>query len=264
MFIKSLQRALVLATLASAAAVSGATAQILHTNHDWDECAIILDPGLTQHAWHQFVSEVGVVMYFRPMTSAKPLGKRNVEFAVLNNGTRIDDKDAAWNDTFSHPDSTHWLFEGDALKIPGLMLRVGVTDRLDAGVYFTKNPNSNYGFLGGQVQYALLDGVTTPVAAAGRLNVVTLFGPEDVNATVYGADFLVSKDVASFLTPYAGISGYLSRAHEKTTKVALDDENVFGVQGMLGITAKISVVTVGAELNVARVMGYSFKIGLGS
>ena len=77
---------------------------------------VTIDASLTQHAWHQFASEVGVVMYFRPMTSAKPLGRRNVEFALLNTGSRIDDADAAWNDTFSHPDSAHWLFEGDALK----------------------------------------------------------------------------------------------------------------------------------------------------
>jgi hypothetical protein len=263
MFTLQLRRALFVATLATAAAASAASGQVLHVNHEWDDCAIVLAPGLTQHAWHQFVSEVGVVMYFRPMTSAKPLGKRNVEFAVLRTGTRIDDQDAAWNDTFSHPDSTHWLFDGDALQIPGLMLRMGVTDRIDAGVYFTKNPNSNYGFIGGQVQYAFLDGVTAPVAAAGRLNVVTLFGPEDVSATVYGADVLVSKDVARFLTPYAGISGYLSRASEKTSTVNLDDENVFGVQGMLGISARVSVITVGAELNLARVMGYSFKVGVG-
>jgi hypothetical protein len=264
MFTNTLQRALWLATLASAASASIATAQILHTNREWDECAIVLDPALTQHAWHQFASEVGLVMYFRPMTSAKPLGTRNIEFALLNTGTRIDDADAAWNDTFSHPDSAHWLFEGDALKIPGLMLRMGITDRIDAGFYITKNPNSNYGFIGGNVQYALLDGVTSPVAAAGRLNVVRLFGPEDVTATVYGADLLVSKDVLRFLSPYAGVSGYLSRARETTSKVQLDDESVFGVQGMLGVAARVSVLSVSAEVNFARVMGYSLKIGLGS
>ena len=261
MVFRRIRRPLLLAGLLSAAATSAASGQVLHLNDHWDECAIVLDPALTQHAWHQFASEVGVVMYFRPLTSARPLGRKNVEFAILNTGTRIDDADAAWNDTFSHPDSMHWLFEGDALKIPGVSLRVGVTDRIDAGVYFTKNPNSNYGFMGGQVQYALLTEASAPIAAAGRLNVVRLFGPDDLTATVYGADFLVSKDI-SFLSPYAGISGYLSRAHERTSKVDLNDESVFGVQGMLGLAARISVVSVGAELNLARVTGYSIKIGI--
>ena len=40
--------------------------------------------------------------------------------------SRIDDEKDAWNDTFSHPDSTHYLTDGDALMIPGLMVRAGV------------------------------------------------------------------------------------------------------------------------------------------
>src|SRR5687767_11148468 len=112
-------------------AASALPAQKLHVNDRWDECAIVIDPSLTQSAWHQFVGEVALVAYLRPMVSARPLGKGRYEFAILDGATRIDDGDAAWNDTFSHPDSTHWLFEGDALTIPGLMLRYGVTQRLD-------------------------------------------------------------------------------------------------------------------------------------
>lgn len=50
----------------------------------------------------------------------------------------------AWNDTFVHPGSTHWLKGGPRLPIMGLT-RMGVTDRLDVGVYFTKSPGVNYG-----------------------------------------------------------------------------------------------------------------------
>lgn len=238
-------------------------AQTLHTNHEWDECAIVLDPALTQGAFHQFVSELALVTYFRPLVSARPLGRGKVEFAVLNQGTRIDDGDAAWNDTFSHPDSTHWLFEGDALKIPGLMARVGVTDRIDVGAYITKNINANYGIAGGQLQYSLLDDTTRNLAAAGRLTVVTLFGPEDVSASVYGADLFVSKKLSVF-SPYAGVSGYLSHGSETTSKVTLDSENVLGVHGTLGVAASISFLRLGAEYNVGKVSGYSFKIGYGT
>ena len=70
MVYRRIRRPLLLAGLLSAAATSAVSAQVLHVNDRWDECAIVLDPALTQHAWHQFVSEVGVVMYFRPLTSA--------------------------------------------------------------------------------------------------------------------------------------------------------------------------------------------------
>ena len=238
-------------------------AQVLHTNDRWHECSFLIDPALTQSAWHQFVREFGLVTYFRPLASARPLGPRHVEFAVLNWATRINAADDAWNHTFSHPDSTHWLFDGDALPIPGLMLRVGVTERMDVGAYFTKSVGANYGFVGGQLQYNLLNDSPRKFAAAARASVVALFGPEDLSASAYGLDFVVSRDISIF-SPYAGVSGYLSHGHEKTSRVDLADETVFGMQGTVGVAARVWVLSLGTEFNLARVPGYSFKIGLGS
>lgn len=55
-------------------------AQVLHVNDEWESCAMVIDPSLTQESWHQFVSEVGLVTYFRPLASARPLGAKNFEF----------------------------------------------------------------------------------------------------------------------------------------------------------------------------------------
>ncbi|HSJ13485.1 MAG TPA: hypothetical protein VK939_03665 [Longimicrobiales bacterium] len=254
---------LLLAAALLAAGGSPLAAQHLHTNDRWEDCAFVIDPSLTQEAWRQFVSEVGLVAYFRPLASARPLGARRIELALLSSATRIDDADAAWNDTFSHPDSTHWLFEGDALMVPGLMLRVGATDRMDVGAYFTKNPKSNYGIAGAQVQYALLNDTTRGVAAAGRVSYARLFGPDDLTASVYGLDLVVSKDISVF-APYVGVSGYLSRGHERTAKVDLEDENVLGVQVTTGVAVHVSVLRLGAEVNLARVPGYAFKVAFGT
>jgi hypothetical protein len=114
----------------------------LHVNPRWKECSFQLDPSLTQSAWHQFTREAGLVSYFRSLTDARPMGRGNFEVSVLQWDTGIDDGDAAWNDTFVHPDSTHWLFEGNGLKFPGLSVRAGVTSKTDVGLYFTKSPGS--------------------------------------------------------------------------------------------------------------------------
>jgi hypothetical protein len=245
-----------------AASLSPAAAQTLHVNDRWDNCAIVIAPSLTQEAWHEFIQDVGLVIYFRPLTDAKPLGRGRFEVAVANWSTRVDDAKPAWNDTFSHPDSTHWLYDGDALPIPGLLVRAGVTSRMDAGLYVTKAPSSNYGMLGGQIQYNLVDDAARSLAAAGRVSAVRLLGPDDVSATVYGADLLVSREVGMF-SPYAVVSGYLSRGHEHTSKVDLKSESVFGVQASAGVAVRVAGVRFGAEYNVARVTGYSFKIGYG-
>jgi hypothetical protein len=256
-------RSLPLATLILAVAVTPAAAQKLHVNNRWKDCAIVIDPSLTQPAWHRFVAEVGQVMYIRPLASARPLGAREFEVALLNWSTRIDDAEPAWNDTFSHPDSTHWLFDGDALPIPGLMMRMGVTDRVDVGAYFTRNTRANYGFFGGQVQYSLLEDLDRDLAAAARLSAIRLFGPEDLNATVLGLDLLVSRDVW-ILSPYAGVSGFLSHGREQTSKVDLADETVLGAQATVGVALAIRFLRLGAEYSVGRVDGYSFKVAVGT
>lgn len=255
-------RALLTSALVLAAAASPLPGQVLHVNDRWKNCAIVIDPSLTQAAFHQFVSEVALVTYFRPLSSASPLGKHHIEFALLQQSTRIDAADDAWNDTFSHPDSTHWLFDGGALPIPGLTLRAGITDRMDLGAYFTKSIGANYAMAGGQLQYSLLESANRNLAAAARVSFVRLFGPEDLGASVYGVDLLMSRKL-SVLSPYAGISGYLSRGQEHTPKVDLQTENVFGVQGTAGVAVSLKGFRLGTELNLARVRGYAFKVGYG-
>lgn len=239
----------------------------LHVNPRWDECSFQLDPALTQGAWRQFTKEAGIVTHFRPLRGARPMGAGNFEISILQTTTGIDDRDPAWNDTFVHPDSTHWLFEGSGLPIPGLMARAGVTDRLDLGAYFTQNPSANYGFVGGQAQYNVLAERTAGVSVAARVSLVTMFGPEDLDFTTYGADVVASRDFRVHsnwlsVTPYAGVSGSLSRSHEKTAAVALEDESVAGVQAMLGAVVQIAAARVAFEYDVAAVRSHSIRIGV--
>ncbi len=239
----------------------------LHVNTRWKECSFQLDPSLTQSAWRQFTQEAALVAYFRPLADARPLGRGRFEVAVLQWETGIDDHDAAWNDTFVHPDSTHWLFEGGGLAFPGLTARAGITDKTDLGIYVTKNPNANYGFVAGQVQRAFLGSATHDWAASARLNVAALYGPEDLSLIVYGVDMVASRTVTlsrwAAVSPYVGVSTYLSTSHEKSAVVSLDDERTIGAQSMVGATMQLSVARLAAEYNIAKVPTFSLKIGFG-
>jgi hypothetical protein len=239
----------------------------LHVNPRWKECSFQLDSSLTQSAWHQFAQEAGVVTYFRPLADAAPMGRGQFELSLMQWKTGIHDSDPAWNDTFVHPDSTHWLFEGDGLKFPGLMARAGITDRTDAGVYFTKSPGANYGFYGGQLQHNFFRGSGNSWAASARVSFVSMYGPKDVAFSVYGVDMVASKRFAVFsdwlsVAPYVGAATYMSRAHEHSSVVDLQDENLLGLQGMIGAAAHISAATVAAEYGVARVRSFSLKLGV--
>jgi hypothetical protein len=238
----------------------------LHVNPKWEECSFQLDPALTQEAWNEFTREAGLVAYFRPLTDAKPLRPGHFEISLLQWQTAFDDTKPAWNDTFVHPDSAHWLKEDSRLAFPGLAGRIGITKKLDAGVYFTRNPGANYGFAAGQLQYNVFNKGRWSASTRGTYSM--LFGPEDLKLNTYGADALVSREFRLYSTwatiaPYAGVSAYLTNSRETTDAVQLDDELVGGTQFMAGAVLKLSVVRIGVEYNFARLSTLSFKLGVG-
>ena len=260
---------LISATLAAVALLhipTTARGQHLHVNDRWDECSIQLSPSLTQSAWRQFAREAGLVTYFRPLSDARPLGKGHIQVSVVQWETRIDDADAAWNDTFVHPDATHELVDGRGLNFPGLIVRAGVSEKTDVAAYVTKNPRANYGFYGVQVQRAIAGSATSEWAAAGRASFVAMSGPEDLDFGVLGAELVASRTVVlarhASISPYAGISGYLARAHEKTAVVTLRDEHVPGVQATFGAVFQVSAAQVALEYNVAAVRSVSLRMGV--
>ena len=239
----------------------------LHINPKWSECSFQLDPSLTQEAWHQFTKEAGLVAYFRPLVDAKPMGTRNFEVALTQWKTAFDDSKPAWNDTFVHPDSAHWLKEGSRLAFPGLTARVGINDKMDVGIFWTKSFGANYGFIGGQLQYSVVNNLEKKWSAAARANFTSMFGPEDLNLTTYGLDLLTSKEFPLYykwasVAPYVGVSTYLTNTREKTEKVNLANEHVMGAQAMAGAVLKLAAARIGVEYNFAKLNTVSFKIGV--
>lgn len=239
----------------------------LHINPRWSECSFELDPSLTQQAWHQFTREAGLVAYFRPLTDAKPMGAWKFEVSALEWKTKFNDSDPAWNDTFVHPDSVHWLKEGSQLPFPGLTARVGITDRTDVGLYITKSFGANYGFWGAQVQHNLVNNLEKKWSASARVTFSSMYGPEDLKLNIYGLEVVASKEYPLYfdwasIAPYAGVSTYLSSAREVTSKVDLQNENVVGGQAMVGAVLKLSIARLAVEYNVSKVNTFSFKIGV--
>ena len=238
----------------------------LHVNPRWEECSFQLDPALTQQEFNEFTREAGMVACFRPLTSAAPMGAGRFEVSLLQWKTTIDETKGAWNNTFVHPHDEHYLIGGSALPIPGLSLRAGITEKLDAGVYWTVSPGANYGFAGAQVQYNFLNAADHKVDVSSRLGLNALYGPEDMRFAVSAFDLVASKKFDLInkwlsVSPYAGGSVYLSHAHEKSNLVDLKDENVVGLQGTIGAVADVRNFRIAAEYNLAKVNTLSLRLG---
>jgi len=54
----------------------------LHTNDKWDECAMSIDPSLTQNQWQTFSKDLAPIIYFKPTNGAKPLGKGKFDIGL--------------------------------------------------------------------------------------------------------------------------------------------------------------------------------------
>lgn len=79
---------------------------------------------------------------------------------------------------------------------------------------------------------------------------------------MYDLDLVMSKDVWA-LSPYAGVSGYLSCDRSKPRRCTSRLKSPPACRPLLGVAARVSAWRLGAEINLARVTGYSFKIAFG-
>lgn len=238
----------------------------LHVNPRWEQCSFQLDPTLTHSEWREFTHEAAMVAFFRPVVGARAMGKGRIEISAVQWNTTIDETKGAWNNTFVHPHDKHYLVGGPVLPFPGLTLRTGVTDKLDAGVYLTKSFGANYGFAGAQVQYQLLNDEPHKVDVSTRLGFNTLYGPKDMRFMVTNLDVLASKKITIHrkwlsVTPYAGASVYLSHSHEKSDLLSLPDANVIAPQAMAGAVVSIRNFNLGIEYNMAVVNTLSYRVG---
>jgi hypothetical protein len=172
--------------------------------------------------------------------------------------TPVDQHDGAWINTFTHPDENCPL--GDQISIPTLRARMGISDAIDIGAYWTIAPDANYGMIGAEKKYAFLSETERYPSAAVRASATILTGVDDFDLGIYSIDLLASKKI-DFITPYAGLRSSIAIGTVTTTKVALSQEIVPITQWYLGFTASVWIVSLSAEYNIASVNTLAFAVG---
>ncbi|MCC6350045.1 MAG: hypothetical protein IT347_10705 [Candidatus Eisenbacteria bacterium] len=208
----------------------------LHVDPGLKDCSVDFAPGLTQVAFRRFAREFGSASAFTLMAPPTTLGRGHVAFALDVTSFSVEEKADAWNDTFSHPDDRHEL--GSRRQFPKLRLRAGLSDRADLGVFYTANPNANYGWFGIEGRYALWrqDG-TTPVSVVARGAWTKTLYVDDIDLQAATGDLEAGRTFWNVFTPYAGVGTTVVVVRETTDSVDLHSE-----------TLQIPHVLGGAEL----------------
>ncbi len=234
----------------------------LHVDASLDDCSVQFAPGLTQAAFRRFAREFGSVSAFRMMAPPTTLGQRGVVFGVEYMSFTVEDKSDAWNDTFAHPDAYHEL--GSRQAFPKLRLRAGVTDAIDVGAFYTKNPKANYGWLGLEARFGLLhQSEAMPIALALRGAYTKTLYVEDMDMHAVSADVAAGRTFRGVFTPYLGLGGDLVLVRETSEVVDLQSEARVVPHALGGVEVRYWHVALGAEAYVGALTSFQVQLAAG-
>ena len=233
----------------------------LHVGTGYDDCWVAFSPQLTQTAFHRFAREFGSVSAFKSVSSPATLGKRGAAITVEEISFSVEEKSSSWNDTFKHPNADHPL--GEDHVFPKLRLRVGVSDRLDLGAFYSRNPNSNYGWLGLEAKVGMLQqGPTMPISLALRGAYTKTLYVTDMDMHAITGDVTAGRTFWGAVTPYLGGGGDLVLARESSDAVDLHSENQFVPHGVGGVEARTWHLGIGAEADWGALTSYQLQLSL--
>jgi len=250
----------VLASTPAAAqqAATSTAMPVLHVNDAYDTCFFDLHSELTQAEFQTFTAELGSILRFRQLGDVAPIGKGRFDIGVHYANTAIDDSKGAWNNTMSHPASDHYL--GQSIQFPRIVGRIGVSNRVDVGVWGGVAPGSNYGIVGGDVKIALMtQGPTRPVSVAIRPNVSSLVGPQEVWVGNASIDVSVSRTFGAW-SPYLGVSTSASLGIEHSKDVDLDPATAHSGLAFAGLSYRWRTLVLSAEAENGELTSYAFRV----
>lgn len=225
----------------------------------YSNCFFDLHPELTQKEFDTFAGEAGAILRFHQDASAETLGKWNIDVGLAMTRSPIDDSKGAWNNTMSHPDAEHYL--GHDVSFPRLVIRLGVAERVDVGVWGSLDPNSNFGFVGMESKISVLrQDEETPVSIAVRPNASALLGPDEVFVANASVDVSVSRNWRG-LSPYLGVAATTSVAVERSEDVDLDNGTNLGVLAFAGLAYQWENLRVATEAEAGELTTASLLVG---
>ncbi len=197
-----------------------------------------LSPDLTEDGFADMTRDLGSLLRFRQLGDSRALGRGTVDLGVQFGSAPID----GWT----------------GVRVGG---RVGFNRRTDIGAWGGVNFDQNYGMVGVDFRFVLLEeGVRFPVTLAVRPSATTLLGPADIWAGTTGIDITVSRTFGAF-SPYAGLAATNSIAFEQSPVIELDHASVGESLAYAGLAFRWQTLVVSAEVERGATTDYAVRVG---
>lgn len=231
----------------------------LHTDANLEDCSVVFSSELSQSAFERFATEFGGVGAFKQGSPPTTLGQWGFAVDIEQIWFAVDERSDAWNDTFAHPDAYHEL--GTDLAFPKLRLRVGILDNLDVGIFYTEQPNANYGWIGLEAKYAILkQDEDMPLSLAARGAYTKTLYVDDMDMHAIGLDVTAGHTLWSIVTPYVGVGLDSVMARETSDAVELDTAYVSSPHLTAGLEVRYWYVALGAEYQYAPIPTFQAQV----
>jgi hypothetical protein len=221
--------------------------------------AFALDFNIQEQAqFDQIAREAGTFITYRALAPAEPGGLTGFDISVAVSAVKVDSD--LW-DLVTPNDSV----SSDYFYVPSIRVRKGLPFGIDVGASYAQVPGEDIKAIGGEVQWALLEGSVATPALALRGHYSTLLGVDDIDLTTYGADAVISKGFAIF-TPYAGIGAVHMNGDYTNPLLPGVDFNEYDDTSMRyfgGLRMTLALLQVTADVEYLENPVYSLKVGLG-
>ncbi len=221
---------------------------------------IEFQPRMTQQMFQDFSKEAAGVLLYRAVEPAAPLGLLGFDMGVEVTATEIHNGEDFWKSAFNNQDPPAYIVA------PKLHLQKGLPFGFDVGLVYSKVPDTNIQYAGGELKFAILRGGVVMPALAVRGSYTQVFGIDQLDFKTYGLELTASKGFGAWvkITPYAGIGQhwYESKPKNLTGGLHLDSESSSLTRGFVGAKLQLGLFAVTAEVDYVRLPSYTLRAGV--
>ena len=206
----------------------------------------------TNTAFRALSEDLGAALSYKGMIPSEPLGIIGFDIGVAVSQTKLANA-SKYGAAFDNETSIY---------LPTVRAHKGLPFGIDVGVAYSKVPDSNIKYVGGELRYALMDGGITMPAIAVRGSMSKLSGVDDLDFSTKGLDISISKGFL-MLTPYLGVGKVWVNSDAKFTAPVIDNQSFSMNKSYVGLGINLLLVNLNIEADkTGDATSYSAKVGL--
>ncbi|HUW99200.1 MAG TPA: hypothetical protein VMV40_10270 [Acidiferrobacter sp.] len=207
---------------------------------------------ISQAGFQGLTQDLGMVLSYKDMMPASPLGITGFDVGVTGTDTRLANAQA-WHDVTGSNSNNVFL--------PSIQVQKGLPLGFGVGVAYSAIPGSNVHVVGGDLSYAIIGGGLVAPALTIRGTYTKMTGVSEMDLNTRSVELCLSKGFV-FITPYIGVGRVRTVGTPHVSGSSLSAVNLYNTKGYVG--ADINLGLMNLDLEVDRMAGstsYGVNVG---